>query len=130
MPLTRSDLGKMGARAKCAAEKTRANELANRYGLPGLRPKEVQLAIILAMAGRELTRAEWLTTAGVGWKVGRARTDGGKRNYVRVLETRGLVVRLKHHNAKTGFRTSDTYLPSLLLLDALIAAVSPPLQQA
>ena len=117
--------GRLGAKAKNAAERVRAAELAAVYNLPGLRPKEVMLCVILVEAGKPLTRADWLNRAGLASGVGRGRTNGGRRNYVVELERRKLIVRVKRNKPRTGARIPDLYLPSGQLLEALASAALP-----
>jgi hypothetical protein len=124
--MDRKRTGKLGAAGKVAAEARRAGELAAAYNLAGLRPREVQLCLSLVGRGGAVTRAEWLASAGLDPRNGRARTDGGRRCYVCELERRGLVTRLKRASPATGGRRPDLFLPTALLLDLLAAAASRP----
>ena len=54
--MTRSAAAGLGAAAKRVAERSRAEALAGAYSLPGLRPREVLLCLLLVSAGRAVTR--------------------------------------------------------------------------
>ena len=105
--------GRPGAKSKLDATRS---AVAAAY--LDLRPKETELAAILAVAKTPLTRDDWLPQAGLDPRPGRGRTDSGKRCYVNELEKAGLVTRQKRcqQGVADGGRIADLYSPTPQLL--------------